>query len=76
MTRVTIWTDNCAKQFKYRLGNVTAVRVHVEHHYFGACHGKNLSDAEGGITKEFVRMMVLNMTWRIASSRDLYLKLS
>ena len=92
MTRVIIWTDNCAKQFKCRFhfgwiadafifcrdghGNVTGVRVHVEHHYFGACHGKNLSDAEGGMTKEFVRMMVLNMTWRVASSRDLYLKLS
>ncbi|CAM9563467.1 unnamed protein product [Ectocarpus sp. 4 AP-2014] len=92
MTRVTIWTDNCAKQFKCRFhfgwiadafifcrdrhGNVTGVRVRVEHHYFGACHGKNLSDAEGGMTKVFVRLMVLNMTWKIASSRDLYLKLS
>lgn len=28
------------------------------------------------MTKEFVRLMVLNMMWQIASSRDLYLKLS
>lgn len=91
MTRCTIWTDNCAKQFKCRFhfgwvadaqimgldkdGEPTGIRVHMEHHYFGACHGKNVSDAEGGMTKEYVRRMVLNMMWRVASSRDLCKKL-
>lgn len=92
MTRVTIWTDNCAKQFKCRFhfgwvadalilgrddsGESTGDRVHVEHHYFGACHGKNLSDAEGGVTKEYVRRMVLNMQWRVSCSKDLCMKLA
>ncbi|CAN0357792.1 unnamed protein product [Ectocarpus sp. 6 AP-2014] len=91
MTRCTIWTDNCAKQFKCRFhfgwvadaqimgldkdGEPTGIRVHMEHHYFGACHGKNVSDAEGGMTKEYVRRMILNMMWRVASSRDLCEKL-
>ncbi|CAB1116630.1 unnamed protein product [Ectocarpus sp. CCAP 1310/34] len=52
------FTDNCAKQFKCRFhfgwlasyevmirdnhGESTNVPVHVEHHYFGSCHGKSV----------------------------------
>lgn len=57
-------------------GNPTGIRVHIEHHYFGSCHGKNLSDAEGGMTKEFVRRKVLNCMWVVASSADLCSKLA
>ena len=92
MTRVTIFTDNCAKQFKCKFhfgwvtdsgimtrdndGRATCVRLHIEHHYFGACHGKNISDSEGGITKTYARDQVTNQSWVVASSRDLCDKLA
>ncbi|CAN0011805.1 unnamed protein product, partial [Hapterophycus canaliculatus] len=71
---VTIFTDNCAKQFKCRFhfgwiadagimclgcfGVATGKRVKIEHHYFGPCHGKNQSDGEGGAAKTYVKLMV------------------
>ncbi|CAN0086092.1 unnamed protein product [Pylaiella littoralis] len=92
MERATIFTDNCAKQFKCRFhfgwvadadigaldkrGDATGKRVHLEHHYFGACHGKNVSDSEGAITKEYARQMVTNTRWTVASSEDLCKKLA
>ncbi|CAN0442335.1 unnamed protein product, partial [Ectocarpus sp. 8 AP-2014] len=91
MTNATLFTDNCAKQFKCLFqfnwvsdsgvkvqdegGAPTERLVHVEHHYFGSGHGKNVSDSEGGVTKTWVRQMVKNMTWRIENSEDLYKKL-
>ena len=63
MTRATIFTDNCGEQFKCKFyfgwvagsgvkivdndRDVTRQNVHLEHHYFGACLGKNKSDSEG-----------------------------
>lgn len=91
MKNATIFTDNCAKQFKckYHFGWVadsgvkardeggvpTGRAVHIEHHYFGACHGKNVSDSEGGVTKTWARANVRNMSWRVSSSSDLCQKL-
>ena len=87
MTRATMFTDNCAKQFKGRFhfewvadsgimvrdndGKPTGERRMVEHHYFGACHWKNISDSEGGITKTYARDQVTNQAWKVNSSRDL-----
>ncbi|CAN0179313.1 unnamed protein product, partial [Ectocarpus sp. 12 AP-2014] len=70
MTNATLFTDNCAKQFKC-LFQFNWRFVHVEHHFFGSGHGKNVSDSEGGVTKTWVRQMVKNMTWRIEKSNDL-----
>lgn len=91
MTRAIIFTDNCAKQFKCKFnfawvaangimirdndGNITGIRLHIEHHYFGACHGKNISDSEGGITKTYARDQVTNQSWTVACPRDLCEKL-
>lgn len=91
MTRATIFTDNCGKQFKCKYhfgwvadsgvkvrredGGATGKGVHIEHHYFGACHGKNMSDSEGGVTKSHARANVANMSWRVESSEDLCSKL-
>lgn len=91
MTRATIFTDNCAKQFKckYHFGWVADSGIvtrhnnrretgdrHIEHHYFGACHGKNISDSEGGITKTYARDQVTNQSWTVTSPRDMCQKLA
>lgn len=87
MTRFILWTDNCAKQFKCKFhfgyladcgievvddeGVPTGVRLNIEHHYYCSGHGKNMSDAEGGTTKSYTRMMVTNQRWRVRSSEHL-----
>lgn len=84
MSRATIFSDNCAKQFKCRFhfgwladvgirakdahGGDTGLRLVVEHHYFGPSHGKNSSDSEGGVCKSYVRMMVNNQEWLFVAS--------
>lgn len=92
MFRAIIWSDNCGKQFKcmWHFGWVAACGVkvrneegqpteknlHLEHHYFGACHGKNISDSEGGVTKTHARNNVINMSWVVEDQRDLAVKLA
>lgn len=92
MTRAAIFTENVPKQFKCRFhfglvadsgimclnnkGLSTGEKGRWEHHYFGACHGKNISDSESGITKTYARDSVINETWTVASPRDLWDKLS
>ncbi|CAN0518282.1 unnamed protein product, partial [Laminaria digitata] len=54
MTRATIYSDNCSKQFNGIMcrgsdGAETGEKLRIEHHYFGSCHGKDISDSEGGI---------------------------
>ncbi|CAM9273681.1 unnamed protein product [Ectocarpus sp. 8 AP-2014] len=87
MTLAIIFTDNCAKQFKCRFhfgwvaqsglmvrdsdGNVTDMRLVVEHHYFGSCHGKNYSDTEGAITKLAERTNVMNGSWVVRNPEHL-----
>lgn len=91
MTRATIFTDNCGKQFKCKFhfgwvadsgvkvcdndGQPTEKNVHLEHHYFGACREKNISDSEGGVTKTYARNKATNMSWRVTGPRDLCAKL-
>lgn len=87
MTRVTFFTDNCSKQFKCRFSfgwiadagvfvdGAPHERVHVEAHYYGACHGKSLSDSEGGVVKTFAKSRVTTGQLVIESSRDLFEKL-
>lgn len=88
MTRATFWTDNCGKQLKCQysfgfIGNVKAhaagrpdERLHVEAHYFGACHGKSLSGSEGGVVKTYAKSKVVCGQWVISSSFDLFAKLA
>jgi len=88
MTRVTIVTDNCGKQFKCAtsfgyIGDCKVYvidqpnsRIHIESHYFAACHGKSVSDSEGGVVKTFARNQVLRGKMRILSSFDLFEKLA
>ena len=87
MTRATFFTDNCGKQFKcatlFRLiddcginvANEPTRRLHVEAHYYGACHGKSLSDSKGGVVKTFARNQVVSARIRILGSYELYEKL-
>lgn len=88
MTCVTIFTDNCGKQFKCAtaFGYIGDCRVHIVHepnsrlhieaHYFAACHGKSVSDSEGGVVKTFARSQVVSGRVRILSSLDLFEKLA
>ncbi|CAM9827844.1 unnamed protein product [Ectocarpus fasciculatus] len=87
MTKAIIFTDNCAKQFKCRFhfgwvaqsgvmirdsdGNATDMRLVVEHHYFGSCHGKSNSDSEGVITKLAERTNVMNGSWVVRNPQHL-----
>lgn len=87
MTRATFFTDNCGKQFKCATSfgfigdcGIHVVeepnrRLYVEAHYFGACHGKSLSDSEGGVVKTLARSLVVSGRVRILGSHDLYEKL-
>lgn len=92
INRAIIFTDNCAKQFKCRfhfgwvadagikafdsVGTPTGERLHIEHHYFGPCHGKNPSDGEGGAAKNYAKLMVKNQRWLVVrNSEDLCKKL-
>lgn len=88
MTSVIIMTDNCGKQFKcqYIFGWIgdceihvagdPGTRLHVECDYYGACHGKSISDSEGGVVKTFAKNKVMNGLWIIKDSFDLFQKLS
>ncbi|CAN0021049.1 unnamed protein product, partial [Sphacelaria rigidula] len=83
MTRVTVVTGNCGKQFKCatsfgHIGDCKVYvidqpgsRTHIEAHYFATCHGKSVSDSEGGLVKTFVRNQVLTGRMGILSSFDL-----
>lgn len=87
MTRAIIFADNCAKQFKCRFhfgwvaqsglmvrdsnGDATDMRLVVEHHYFGSCHGKNNLDSEGAITKLAERTNVMNGSWVVRNPEHL-----
>ena len=84
MTRDTFFPDNCGKQFKFatsfgdcgiHVANEPTRRLHVEAHYYGACHGKSLWDSEGGVVKTFARNQVVFGRMRILGSYDLYEKL-
>lgn len=87
MTRATSYTDNCAKQFKclFTFGWVSDAkvfvdgsperRVHIEAHYYGACHGKSLSDSEGGVIKTYAKSRVTTGQLVIQNSYDLFEKL-
>ena len=55
---------------------LTCKSLHIEHHSIGACHGKNISDSEGGITKAYARDQVTNQSWAVACSKDLCEKLA
>lgn len=88
MTRATFFTDNCGKQFKcsYSFGFVgdsevfvsgdPARRLHIEAHYYDACHGKSLSDSEGGVVKTLAKNPVVSCRMRILGSFDLFEKLA
>ena len=92
MTHGVVWSDNCGPQFKNKgqFGFVADCGVkirkesgepgddiiHLEHHFFGSGHGKNISDAEGAVTKTIARKNVINGSWVIKDSRDLCNKLS
>ncbi|CBJ33599.1 conserved unknown protein [Ectocarpus siliculosus] len=87
MVLAIFFTDNCAKQFKCRFhfgwlasravmvcdtnGESTNVPVHIEHHYFGSCHGKSSSDSEGANTKGVTRHNIINQSWVVQSPRHL-----
>ncbi|CAN0315176.1 unnamed protein product [Ectocarpus sp. 6 AP-2014] len=87
MVLAIFFTDNCAKQFKCRFhfgwlasravmvrdtnGESTNVPVHIEHHYFGSCHGKSSSDSEGANTKGVTRQNIINQSWVVQSPRHL-----
>lgn len=84
MTRVSMFTDNCGKQFKcstsfgfvgdcaVHVVNEPSRRLHIEAHYYGACHGKSLSDSEGAVVKTFAKNQVVNERIRIMGSSGLY----
>ncbi|CAM9775311.1 unnamed protein product, partial [Sphacelaria rigidula] len=84
MARVTVVTDNCGEQFKCatsfgHIGDCKVYvidqpgsRIHIEAHYFSTCHGKGVSDSEGGVVKTFARNQVLRGRMRILSSFDLF----
>ena len=84
MQAVFIFSDNCCPQFKnlfnfYFNGgpNVANVennspRLHVEWHFWAACHGKNVSDSEGATIKNVVKEREKNGQWRESTSRALY----
>ncbi|CAM9667374.1 unnamed protein product, partial [Sphacelaria rigidula] len=83
MTRVIVITDNCGKQFKCAtsFGHTSDVkvhivdqpitRIHIEAHYFAACHGKSVSDSEGAVVKTFAISQVVSGRMQILSSFDL-----
>ncbi|CAM9720810.1 unnamed protein product, partial [Sphacelaria rigidula] len=83
MIRVTVVTDNCGKQFECAMafGHIgdckvyvidqPGSRIHIEAHYFDACHGKSVSDSEGDVVKTFATHQVLTGRMRILSSFDL-----
>ncbi|CAM9839266.1 unnamed protein product, partial [Sphacelaria rigidula] len=87
MTRVIVVTDNCGKHFKCAtsfgyIGDCKVYvidqpgsRIDIEAHYFDACHGKSVSDSEGGVVETFARNQVLRGRMRILSSFDLFEKL-
>lgn len=88
MTVATIFTDNCAKQFKCRFhfhfvsdsgvkvrdagGRKTAQDLHLEWYYYGACHGKSSPDSEGSVTKRAAQDNVTNMMWAPTTPRELF----
>ena len=87
MLQCTFFIDNCGKYVKcaYNFGFIGDCEVyaandptrwlHVDAPYFGACHGKSLSDSEGGVVKTFAKNQVVSELLRILSLFDLFLNL-
>ena len=64
MYTVIVFSDNCCPQFKnlydfYFIGGknisdskANVPRLHLQWHFWAACHGKNVSDSEGATIKK------------------------
>ncbi|XP_070200577.1 uncharacterized protein [Littorina saxatilis] len=76
---VHIWSDGCASQFKSKVPFIHMTELAAEHpnlvlqrHYFGAGHGKSLSDGCGGTVKGCATRAVASGRETIQSGSDMH----
>lgn len=75
VTKLYIWSDGCASQYKSRqpfanLADMFQQDVELNWHYFGSRHGKNASDGESGAVKSKMSRLVLGGQVYVDSAKE------